>query len=329
MKLVSVAIPAIVLAAVAHPALVAGAETAKDYPNRPIRLIVPYPPGSSTNDILGRALAQRLSARLGQQVVVDNRSGAAGTMGSEMGAKAPPDGYTLLVAVASPLSVGPSVSKHLGYDTVRDFAPIARIAEIPYAMVVNPSVPASNIKELIALAKSRPGQLNFASSGTGGSPHLCSELFKAAAGVDIVHVPYKGAAQAMFDVLSGQVQMFCTGLTALSAHIKSGKVRALGLASLTRSAQMPELPTIAEQGLKGFEVSSWSGVAAPAKTPPAIVQPLYAEIAKVVEDPEMRSFMLSTGAEPALMGPDEFRAYIKADIAKWAKVVKAAGIKPE
>ena len=176
---------------------------AADYPNRPIRLIVPYPPGASTNDILGRALAQRLSARVGQQVVVDNRSGASGTLGSEMAAKATPDGYTLLIAVASPLAVGPSVYTRLGYDPVTDFAHIARFASIPYVMTVNLKVPAKDIKEFIALAKSQPGKLNFASSGTGGSPHLCSELFKVAAGVDMVHVPYKGAGIATIDVLAG------------------------------------------------------------------------------------------------------------------------------
>ena len=307
---------------------VAGAGAAA-YPERPIRLVVPYPPGASTNDILGRGLAVRLSARLGQQVVVDNRAGASGTLGSELVAKAQPDGYTLLVAIASPLSLGPSVYPKLGYDSVRDFSHVARFASIPYAMVVNLSFPATNIKELIALAKARPGHINFASSGTGGTPHLCSELFKLQAGVDMTHVPYKGAGIATIDVVGGQVQMFCTGLTALTGLIRSGKVRALGLASLQRSPQMPELATISEQGLPGFEVTSWSGVAAPAKTPAAIVRRLHAEIAAIVNDADMRNFLHTQGAEPALMGPEEFRAYIQADIAKWAKVIKAAGIRIE
>ena len=299
------------------------------YPERPIRLVVPYPPGASTNDILGRALAVRLSARLGQQVVVDNRPGASGTLGSELVAKAQPDGYTLLVAVASPLSLGPSVYPRLGFDSVRDFAHVARVAAIPYAMVVNLSVPAKNIKDLIALAKNRPGQINFASSGSGGTPHLCSELFKLQAGIDMTHVPYKGAGVATIDVVGGQVQMFCTGLTALTGLIKSGKVRALGIASLQRSPQMPDVPTIAEQGLPGFEVNSWSGVVAPARTPAAIVKRLYTEIAAVVNDADMKNFLASQGAEPALMGPEEFRAYLQADIAKWAKVIKAANIRIE
>ncbi len=301
--------------------------SAQSYPTRPIRLIVPYPPGSSTNDILGRALAQRLTDALGQQVVVDNRSGASGTVGSELVAKSAPDGYTLLIGVAGPLAVGPSVYAKLGYDTVKDFAPIARVATIPYVMVVNLSVPTTNVKELIALAKGRPGQLNFGSSGNGGSPHLCGELFKTMAGVDMVHVPYKGGALAIVDVLSGQVQMFCTGLTAMTAHIKAGKVRALGMASLNRSALMPELPTISEQGLAGFEVNSWTGVMAPANTPQTIIRRLYAEIAKIVNDAGMKNFLASQGAEPALMGPDEFGAYLKADLAKWAKVAKAAHLK--
>jgi len=299
------------------------------YPERPIRLVVPYPPGASTNDILGRALAVRLTARLGQQVVVDNRPGASGTLGSELVAKAQPDGYTLLVAVASPLSLGPSVYPKLGFDSVRDFAHVARVAAIPYAMVVNLGFPAKNVKELIALAKAKPGHINFASSGTGGTPHLCSELFKLQAGVDMTHVPYKGAGVATIDVVGGQVQMFCTGLTALTGLIKSGKVRALGLASLQRSPQMPDLPTFVEQGLPGFEVNSWSGVVAPAKTPAAIVKRLLAEITAIVNSEDFRSFLASQGAEPALMGPEEFRAYIAADIAKWAKVIKAANIKVE
>ena len=316
------------LAATLAMVFFAGAGAAA-YPERPIRLVVPYPPGASTNDILGRALAPRLAARLGQQVVVDNRAGASGTLGSELVAKAAPDGYTLLVAVASPLALGPSVYPKLGYDSVRDFAHVARFAAIPYAMVVNLSFPATNVKELIALAKAKPGHINFASSGTGGTPHLCSELFKLQAGIDMTHIPYKGAGIATIDVVGGQVQMFCTGLTALTGLIKSGKVRALGIASLKRSPQMPELPTISEQGLAGFEVNSWTGVVAPAKTPPAIVRRLHAEITAIVNDADMRNFLLSQGAEPALMGPEEFRDYIKADIAKWAKVIKAAKIQIE
>ncbi len=299
---------------------------AEAYPTRPIRLIVPYPPGASTNDILGRALAQRMTTGLGQQVVVDNRSGASGTLGSEIAAKSTPDGYTLLIGVASPLSVGPSVYK-LGFDPVKDLAPIARFALIPYVMAVHPSVPAKNIPEFIAYVKARPGKINFGSSGSGGSPHLCSELFKSMTGTDMVHVPYKGGAQAMIDVLSGQVPMICTGATALSGHIKSGRLRALGVATLERSAQMPDLPTIAEQGVKGFDVSSWSGLMAPAGTPKPIIDKLYKEVARIIATDDMKKFVLNTGAEPALMAPQEFGNYIKSEIAVWAKVVKTANIR--
>ncbi len=307
----------------------AGLQTvhAQSYPDRPIRLIVPYPPGSSTNDILGRALASRLTTALGQQVVVDNRSGASGNVGSELVAKSAPDGYTLLIGVAGPLAVGPAVYKNLGYVPTRDLAPIAMYAAIPYVLVVNPSVPANNIKELIALAKSKPGQLNFASSGSGGSPHLCGELFKVMAGIDIVHIPYKGAGIAMIDVLSGQIPMICTGATALASHIKSGRLRPLGVASLKRSPEFPDLPTISEQGLTGFDVTSWTGLLAPAKTPEPIIRKLYEAVAKISATDDMKKFLASVGAEPALMGPKEFGAYLKVDTERWAKVVKAANLK--
>ena len=298
--------------------------SAQQYPSRPIRLVVPYPPGASSNDILGRGLAQRLSDALRQQVVVDNRSGASGNVGSELVAKAPPDGYTLLIGVAGPLAVGPSVYRNLGYDPIRDLAPIAMFASIPYVMAVNAAVPAADIQQFIALAKSKPGQINFASSGNGGTPHLCSELFRTMAEVDMVHVPYKGGALAMVDLLSGQVPMICTGLTALAQHVKSGRLRALGVAALKRSALMPDLPTISEQGLTGFEVNSWTGVMAPAKTPQAIIRRLHAEIARIMESEDMKRFLAAQGAEPALLGPEAFAAYLKNDTARWAKVVRAA-----
>ena len=299
------------------------------YPSRPIRLIVPFSPGSSTNDILGRGIAQRLTIALGQQVVVDNRPGAGGTSGSEIVAKAPPDGYTLLVAIAGPLTVAPSVYKKIGYDATRDFAAVARIAVIPYLMVVNNNVPATNVKELIALAKSKPGGINFASSGVGGSPHLCGELFNTMAELNMVHVPYKGAGVATTDVLSGQIQMFCTGVTALNALVKAGRMRPIGMATLKRSALMPDIPTISEQGLKGFEVTSWTGIVAPAKTPRAIVQKLYDALAKIALTDDMKNFVQGQGAELSVLGPEAFAADIKNDIAKWARVVKAAKIQPE
>lgn len=299
------------------------------YPARPIRLIVPFSPGSSTNDILGRGIAQRLTIALGQQVVVDNRPGAGGTSGSEIVAKAPPDGYTLLVAIAGPLTVAPSVYKKIGYDATRDFAAVARIAVIPYLMVVNNNVPANNVKELIALARSKPGGINFASSGVGGSPHLCGELFNTMAEINMVHVPYKGAGVATTDVLSGQIQMFCTGVTALNALVKAGRLRPIGMATLKRSALMADIPTISEQGLKDFEVTSWTGIAAPAKTPRPIVQKLFATLVKITQTEDMKNFVQGQGAELSVLGPEAFAADIKSDIVKWARVVKAAKIAPE
>ena len=294
------------------------------YPNRPIRLIVPYPPGASTNDILGRGLAQRLGPVLGQQVVVENRAGASGTLGSEVAAKAAPDGYTLLVAVASPLAVGPAVYPKLGFDPVRDFAAVARIATIPYIMAVHPSLPVHNAQELIALAKRRPGQINFASSGNGGTPHLCSELFKSVTGVSMTHIPYKGAGVAMIDLVGGQVQMFCTGATAFTGQIQAKRVRPIGVATLKRLPQFPDIPTFDEQGLKGFEVSSWTGVVAPAKTPPEFVKKLYDAVAKTMATADMKSFITSQGADVALLGPQDFGRYIEQEIIKWGKVARAA-----
>jgi tripartite-type tricarboxylate transporter receptor subunit TctC len=302
---------------------------AQTYPSHPIRLIIPFAAGSSSNDILGRALAQRLSAALGQQVVVDNRSGTGGNLGSELAAKSPPDGYTLLLGVNGPLAISPSVYSNLGYDPVRDLAPVARFAVVPYALIVHPSVPANNVRELIALARAKPGQLNFASSGSGGTPHLCGELLKTMAGIDMVHVPYKAGAPAVVDLAGGQVQLYCAGFTAVLPLVKARKLRLIAATTLTRSALLPELPTAHESGLPGFDVSSWMGIFAPAKTPAPVIRRLYGEIAGIVNDPEMKNFILSQGSEPGLMDPAAFGAYLKAEIAKWAKVVKTANVKPD
>jgi tripartite-type tricarboxylate transporter receptor subunit TctC len=308
----------------AATAVGAWAQADGSYPNRPIRLIVPYPPGASTNDILGRGLAQRLGPVLGQQVVVENRAGASGTLGSELAARSSPDGYTLLVAVASPLAVGPAVYPKLGYNPVRDFAPIARIATIPYIMAVHPSLPVANAQELIALAKRRPGQINFASSGNGGTPHLCSELFKTVTGTDMTHIPYKGAGIAMIDLVGGQVQMFCTGATAFTGQITAKRVKPIGVATRERMPQFPDIPTFHEQGVKGFEVNSWTGVVAPAKTPPEIVRKVYEAIVKVMAAEDMKAFMAAQGAEVAVLGPREFGRYIEEEMVKWGKVARAA-----
>jgi tripartite-type tricarboxylate transporter receptor subunit TctC len=299
---------------------------AQEYPTRPVRMVVPYPAGSSSNDIIGRALAQRLSPSLGQQVIVENRAGAGGNVGSELVAKAAPDGYTLLVATNGPQAIAPHVFK-LGYDVLRDLAPVALVAVVPYILIVHPSLPVKNVRELIALARSRPGQLLFASSGNAGTPHLCGELFKISAKIDIRHVPYKGGAPAMVDTMGGQTQIYCTGATAAMPQVKAGKLRALGMATLKRSSVLPELPTIAEQGLPGFDVASWFGIMVPAKTPSTIIQRLHAEIAKALESAEMKSFIAAQGSEPALMDPVQYGEFLRAEIAKWGKVVKDAGLR--
>src|SRR5688500_8917480 len=273
------------------------AASAQEYPVKPVRLIVPYPAGSSSNDIIARVLAERLSSALPQRVLVENRPGAGGNVGSEFVAKATPDGYTLLVATNGPQAIAPNAFK-LNYDNQKDLTPIAMVANVPYMMVVHPSLPARNVRELIALAKARPGQLLFASSGNAGTPHLCWELFKTMTKIDIVHVPYKGGAPAMMDTVAGQTQMYCSGLIAGTPQLRAGRLRALGMGTLERSPSMPEVPTIAEQGLAGFNVASWFGIMAPANTPATIVQRLYTEIAKIVGSEDMRKFLLTQGAEP-------------------------------
>jgi tripartite-type tricarboxylate transporter receptor subunit TctC len=306
--------------------LVTGTAWAQDYPAKPVRLVVPFPAGSSSNDIIARVLADRLSTPLGQRVLVENRPGAGGNVGSEFVAKAAPDGYTLLVATNGPQAIAPNVFK-LNHDNQKDLTPVAMVANVPYMMVVHPSLPARNVRELIALAKSRPGQLLFASSGNAGTPHLCWELLKSMARIDIVHVPYKGGAPAMMDTVGGQTQMYCTGLLAVSPQIKAGRLRPIGMATLKRSPVMPEIPTVAEQGLPGFDVASWFGIMAPANTPVAIIQRLHAEIAKITESAEMKKFLLTQGAEPMMMEPGKFSEFLRAETDKWGKVVKGANLK--
>jgi tripartite-type tricarboxylate transporter receptor subunit TctC len=316
-------------AAVAAMLASMGAHAASpQFPDKPIRLIIGSAPGSGP-DIIARLLSDHLAGVWGQQVIVDSRPGVAGIISAEHALRANPDGYTWMMLTSQLLIATSGVYPNLKFDLDKDFVSVANIGLVPYILLVNPKLPVGSVPELIAAAKKSPGRLRHGSAGTGGGEHFTMEMFKRAAGIDMLHVPYKGAGIATIDVLSGQVQMFCTGLTALSAHIKGGRLRALGLASLKRSAVMPELPTIAEQGLPGFEVNSWTGLVAPAKTPQAIVKRLYAEVVRIVESQDMKDFLASTGAEPALMGPEEFRAYIKADIARYAPVVKAAGIKPE
>lgn len=302
---------------------------AQSYPVKPIRLIFPLSPGSSSNDILGRALAQRLSDPLGQSVVADYRPGAAGLIGSAFVAKAPPDGYTLLVGYTSSIMIGPSVYPTPGFDPVADLAPIVRIATVPYVIAAHPSLPAKTVKELIALAKTHPGEIIYATSGSGSLSNLAAELFKMAAHVNMRGVHYKAAAPATIDLLGGHVQLHFTGLTSAASHLKSGKLRIIAVTTPQRSALLPQLPTVNESGLPGYNVSSALGILAPARTPQAIVQRLYDETAKIVIGADMKNFMLANGADPALLDPEQFGGYIRSEIVKWARVVKAAQVKPD
>ncbi len=305
------------------------AALAQAYPNKPIRLVIPFAAGASSNDIIGRAMAAKLSPLLGQQMIVDNKPGAAGHLGGEFVARSAPDGYTVLLGINGPLAISPSVYKEMSYDTVKDLAPVALVAKVPYMIGVHPSVPYKNVKELISYAKANPGKINYGSTGSGGTPHLCIELLQHLAGIDMVHVPYKGGALTMIDLVGGQVQMYCSGFSAMLPQVKAGKVRALGSTTLKRTDLFPDMPTIIEQGLPDFEVASWIGFNVPAKTPQPVIKRLYDDIAKMMAAPDMKAYMLSQGAEAALMNPGEYGAYLKSEIAQWGKVVRAANIKPE
>ncbi len=303
-----------------------GALAQATYPAKAIRMIVPFPPGGTT-DILARVAGQKITEATGQQVIVDNRSGAGGNIGTEIAAKAPPDGYTLLAAPGSTLTIHPSLYSKLPFDTLKDFAPITIIAAVPNLLVVHPSLPVKNVKELIALAKARSGQLNYASTGAGQSTHLSMELFKVTAGIDMTHIPYKGSSPALTDLLAGQVPVMFDNMPSCLPHVKANKLRALGVSTLKRSPALPALPTIAESGLPGFEVSVWFGILAPAGTPRDIVSSLNSVIGKALASPDMRERLAGQGAEPIGNTPEEFTAQMRRDLVKWAKVVKDAGIK--
>ena len=300
---------------------------AQNYPSKPIKLVVPYLAGASSNDVLARALAPRLSTALGQQVLVENRAGSNGNTGSEYVAKSAPDGYVLLVGVNGPIGISPSVYSKLGYDPTKDFSPIAMIAEVPYVLQVHPSVPVSNVRELVALAKSKPGELNYASTGIGSTPHLCVAMLAQATGIDVVHIPYKGGAAVQTDMMGGhQIDIHCSGIVGSIAIFKAGKTRALAITSAKRSPLLPDLPTMQEAGVPGFAAASWAALLAPARTPLPIVNLLAAEMTKILQSAEFGEFLRRQGSAPTVMSPVELADYIKAEIAKWAKVVKTAGI---
>lgn len=303
------------------------AEVAAPYPNRPLRLVAPFAPGG-TLDILGRILADKLAERLGQAIVVDNRAGANGIVGSEIVARALPDGHTLLVVPAG-FAVNPSLRKQMPYDTQRDLAPVGVLGDSYYVMVIPASVPATTLKEFIAWAKGRPGQLNYASTGTGALTHLAAELFKLMAGVDMTHVPYKGGGALMPDLLAGRVVAFFGTMPTVGPHIRSGKLRALGVSTARRVSTAPELPTFIEAGLPGYEVSGWFGLLTTGRTPPAIVQRLERELRAVLNDADAKERFLKQGLEVEHRSAAEFAALIGSEFAKWRKVVQAAGITPE
>ena len=301
---------------------------AQSWPNRSIRWISPFAPGGGA-DITSRAIAQRLSVTLGQQVVVDNRGGAGGMLGVEMGAKSPPDGYTVTLGTIGPIAINPGLYRKMNYDPMRDLIPVSLAANALNVLVVHPSLPAKSVKELVTLAKARPGQLNYGSSGPGATDHLAGELFNALTGAKMVHVPYKGGAPAMLDLVAGNVQLvFSTMSTAVSA-IESKRVRALGMTGNQRFELMPDLPTVAEAGLKGFEVNNWYGVFLPAGTPREIVTRLNAEVVKALAQPEVKKRLLESGIIATSNTPEAFAAYVKAETAKWAKVIREAKITVE
>jgi tripartite-type tricarboxylate transporter receptor subunit TctC len=306
---------------------VANIAAAQSYPNKSIRIIVPYPPGGAT-DVMARLIAQKLSESWQQVVVVDNRSGASGTVGSDMVAKSAADGYTLLMQ-GTQHAINLSLYKQLPFDTLRDFAPVAFIGSAPFLLVVHPSVPANSVGELIAYIKTRPGGLNYGSSGIGGGAHLAGEIFKTNAGVQLTHIAYKGAAPAMVDLVGGQLPMVFDPIPTSITQVRSGKIKALAITSARRSALMPELPTIAESGLPGFEVVAWFGLYAPAATPKDIVTKLNAEVNRILQLPEIKEKFASLGAESMPMTTDQFALYLRAEITKFAKAIKDSGATAE
>ena len=304
----------------------AGAQ--QQYPSKPVRMIVGFPPGGGT-DVVARVISQRLSDWWGQGVVVENRAGATGTIGADVVAKSPPDGYTLIMGHVNSHAIAPNLFKKLPYDALKDFAPVSYVGYVPNVLVVYPAVPARTMKELIALAKAKPGGLNYASSGTGSTQHLAGEMFKQIAGVDIVHIPYKGSGQAIGDLLAGVVTMNFDTMPPVVDHIKGGRLRALAISTPRRIQQLPDVPTFEEEGIVGFDVTNWYGVMAPGGTPKDIVAKLNADINKAMREPDVRARLEQVGTQLRETRPEEFEAFMKAEIAKYAKLVKDANIRLE
>ncbi len=308
--------------------IIASAAPAQTYPIRPIRWVVTYPPGGPT-DVVARAVGAKLTEAWGQQIVIDNRAGAGGVIGTDIAAKAVPDGYTLLFGTSAGLTINPALNSKLPYDAVKDFAPVSLLVLNPQILVVHPAVPASSVKELVALAKARPGQLNYASVGLGSPNHMGMELLKALTGIDIVHVPYKGTGPAITDLLGGQVQLMFNSMPSVLPLVASGKLKALAVGSAQRSPAVPDIPTVAEAGVPGFENVTWYGMFAPAKTPHDIIVKLNKQVVQILASPEMAQRLASQGAEPRSSTPEELTKFMRVESERWKKVIKTAGIKVE
>jgi tripartite-type tricarboxylate transporter receptor subunit TctC len=301
---------------------------AQEWPARQIRIVVPFSPGGIA-DTSARAISEKLGARLGQPVVIENKPGAAGNIGSELVAKSAPDGYTLLLGYDGTIVINPHVYSRTGFDVLRDFAPVTKLGDAGVLVVAHPSLPVKDLRELIAYAKSNPGQLSYGSAGTGSSAHLACEMLSQRAGIGLVHVPYKGGGQAIADAVGGQIPLACTAVAGANQFMRTGRLRGLGLSSAKRAAGAPEVPTFIESGLPGFVVDSWVGILAPARTPRAIVERLYAEITALLQTPEVRERFGVLGVDPVGNSPDEYAAQIRADLERWGPVVKQAGIRIE
>jgi tripartite-type tricarboxylate transporter receptor subunit TctC len=299
-----------------------------EYPDKAVKIIVPYPPGGTT-DILARVIAQRLGERLKQSFIVENRGGASGAIGTQAVAKSPADGYTLCMGTIGTHGINSALFKNLPYDAVKDFAPITIVGITPNVLTVHPSVPAKNLQELLALARAKPGTLNFGSTSPGGSPHMAGELFKTMANIDIAHIPYKGAGPMLIDLIGGQIQMGFDNMPSSIGHIRSGKLRAIAVTTAKRWPGAPDVPTMAESGLPGYEVSAWFGLLAPAGTPKPVVDLLYKNIGDLLKQPDMVKQLFELGAEPGGNTPEAFARYIAADVEKWTRVVAATGVKVE
>lgn len=299
---------------------------AANYPEKPVSLIVPFTPGG-VPDVLARMIAQHLTGSMGQPVVVDNRAGAGGTLGTAIGARAAPNGYTLTMAMVSTNAINEAIYKNIAYKSTRDFAPISLVATVPNVLVVNPRVSAKSVNELIAAAKKEPGKYAYASGGAGTSLHMSGALFARMAGIELLHVPYKGNAPALTDVVSGQIPMMFSSITSALPFIKNGRLRALGVTTLVRSEALPEVPTISEEGLKGYEMNPWFGILAPAGTPASVIEKLSSEIAQMLELPAVKARLIEIGAQPLQATPAQFADLLKTETTKWAKLVQAEGIK--